>query len=981
MAFGDRVTTWLRRVGIIATLAGACALPGATAVLAADPEPPALASTPAAPASTAPRPLVYAGSSTFGPWEHLDEHGRPDGFNVALIRALSRHTGRPIEVRLTAWAQVLGGLDSGAVDLAAVGASDARRARYDYLSLIWTLQQSVIGRPDRSTPLPERLTDLAREVVVVEQGSLMHELMVELPEVNRPLLVLAPNQHDGLRMLLDGNASLILGNALVLRRAARVLDARELPSREIKAAGYHFVTGRGRAPEFDWLEPALAQLKENGTFARAFEQYLTPEAPPARVSPWTLVLLVALALAGLVGALAWYRRVRRMVASKVQAEALSARRRREAEDALRATERQIQQLVHSVKAIVWRRDVATGRYSFVSQEAEQLLGYPATSWTDEPDFVSRIRHPDDDEWVRRYSQRATAERRDHTMEYRVQTQDGRLVWLRDIVSVIVEQGEPRELIGVMIDISEYKAAEEALEAAHAQALAATRAKSEFLASMSHEIRTPMNAVIGITDLLLDSPLSPEQHSLVETVRSSGDVLLNVINDILDFSKVESGKLEFERIAFDPEALADDVARLMGERATAKGLDLTCRIAADVPRNLVGDPGRLRQVLLNLVGNAIKFTETGDVAIRVTAPSISDGLAHLRVEVSDTGIGIAPEAQARLFDAFTQADASTTRRYGGTGLGLAISKRIIELLGGAIGIDSRIGEGTTFWFTIPCTRSGHLPEPVDTGALGGLRVLVADDSRASRVMLEQTLMDAGMSVQVARDADEALALIGDGPWPHVALIDEGLTDGGGLRLAERLRARAPHPPAVVLLASRPGGTPVSLERSARLMKPVRRSELFATLERLGRPVAAQVAPPLPAPRPQSGAGVPRPNLRVLVAEDNLVNQKVARLMLEKCGCRVEVVADGAQAVAAVQAGEFDLVLMDCQMPVCDGFEATRRIRALPPPGNGVVIVALTANALAGDREHCLAAGMNDYLAKPVRREALAEMLARYAPAAA
>ncbi len=306
---------------------------------------------------------------------------------------------------------------------------------------------------------------------------------------------------------------------------------------------------------------------------------------------------------------------------------------------------------------------------------------------------------------------------------------------------------PRELIGVMVDISEYKATEEALEAAHAQALAATRAKSEFLASMSHEIRTPMNAVIGITDLLLDTPLTTEQRQFVETVRSSGDVLLNVINDILDFSKVESGKLEFERIGLDPEALADDVARLMGERATAKGLDLTCGIAADVPRNLIGDPGRLRQVLLNLVGNAIKFTETGDVAIRVTAQHITEDQAVLRVEVSDTGIGISPQAQARLFDAFTQADASTTRKFGGTGLGLAISRRIVELLGGHIGVESVPGEGTTFWFTVPCTRAGAAPTGPDVGTLGGMRVLVVDDSRASRVMLEQTLLDAGLAVQV------------------------------------------------------------------------------------------------------------------------------------------------------------------------------------------------------------------------------------------
>ncbi len=688
-------------------------------------------------------------------------------------------------------------------------------------------------------------------------------------------------------------------------------------------------------------------------------------------------VVVVSALAVLVGGLAfaWFRRMHRLVEERAQSEALAARRRDEAEDALRATERQLKQLVHSVKAIVWRFDMVAGRCTFVSQEAEQLLGYPTTRWLDVPNFAAGLIHPDDREWVFRYSRRATAECRDHTVEYRMFAQDGRLVWVRDIISVIVEDGEARELIGVIVDISEYKAAEEALESAHAQALSATRAKSEFLASMSHEIRTPMNAVIGITDLLLETPLTPEQRTFVETVRSSGDVLLNVINDILDFSKVESGKLEFEHIDMDPEALADDVARLMGQRARSKGLELTCHVAADVPRNLVGDPGRLRQVLLNLVGNAIKFTEKGDVAIRVSAQHVTDAQAVIRVEVADTGIGIAPDAQARLFEAFTQADASTTRRFGGTGLGLAISRRTIDLLGGNIGVESAPGVGTLFWFTVPCARAGAAPASAATGALEGTRVLVVDDSQASRAMLEQTLMDAGLTVQVARSTEDALTAIGDGPWPHVAIIDEGLATGEGPSLAERLRARAPHPVAVLFLSARLASSATLAEGAARLLKPVRRTELLAALERIGRPAVHDVVP-VPAVRslaPRGGTAA-----RVLVAEDNPVNQRVARLMLERYGCVVDVVENGELAIAAVAAQEYDLVLMDCQMPIVDGFEATRRIRALGEPASAVVVVALTANALSGDRDRCLAAGMNDYLAKPVRREALTALLAKYLP---
>jgi two-component system sensor histidine kinase/response regulator len=751
----------------------------------------------------------------------------------------------------------------------------------------------------------------------------------------------------------------------------------------------------------------LVCLASRPTFAHegGLQALVTGDASWQSVWPFALAGLAVLTTLAL--AFRWHRHVLRTLALKAHSESLSARRREEAEHALRATERQLRQLVQSVKAIVWRMDASTARFTFVSQEAEELLGYSVRRWLDDSHFLESIQHPDDREWVSRYARRATTEQRDHSMDYRVFAQDGRVVWLRNIVTVIIEEGQPIELVGVMTDISEYKAAEDALEAAHAQALAATRAKSEFLASMSHEIRTPMNAVIGLTGILLETPLQPDQRQLIETVRASGDALLSIINDILDFSKVESGKLQLETIAFDLGTVVEEVVSLMAERAATKSLELTCLVDADVPADLVGDPGRIRQVLLNLVGNAIKFTARGDVAVRVTLQHEAPGKVVVRCEVRDTGVGVPREAQARLFEAFTQADASTTRRFGGTGLGLAISRRMIELMGGNIGVDSQPGLGSTFWFVVPLGRSGAQPVAVSAStALHGLRALVVDHKSSTQLILSHVLGSAGLDVRVVPSATEALALAREAASPpaDIVLIDHALPDGDALSLVDGLRSALGRQVPAVLLTPRLTNLPTLTDASlARVIKPVRRQDLVDTVTRLATQVpspAALEAAALPAlsstaPCPATllapaassqtagHASTPASSdaraIHVLVAEDNVVNQKVARLMLERVGCRVDMVEDGEQAVAAVQRTAYDLVLMDCQMPVVDGLEATRRIRGLPGPVSRTVIVALTANALSGDRDRCISAGMDDYLAKPVRREALDEVLSRWARA--
>jgi two-component system, sensor histidine kinase and response regulator len=717
-----------------------------------------------------------------------------------------------------------------------------------------------------------------------------------------------------------------------------------------------------------------------------------PDAHAAPATVWWLTPWIILALGAALGVSLmlmafWYHRMRREVALKADSEALSARRREEAEEALRATERQLHQLVQSVKAIVWRQDADSGRFTFVSREAEELLGYPAARWVDEPTFLESIQHPDDREWVARTSRRATADRRDHSMDYRVFAQDGRVIWLRDIVTVVAADGEPVELVGVMTDISEYKAAEEALEAAHAQALAATRAKSEFLASMSHEIRTPMNAVIGLTGILLDSPLQPDQRQLVETVRASGDALLGIINDILDFSRVESGKLQLEKIPFNLGTVAEEVVSLLAERATAKSLELTCLVDNDVPAQLLGDPGRIRQVLLNLVGNALKFTDSGEVAVRISLQHQAASQAVVRCEVSDTGVGVPRDVQTRLFEAFTQADASTTRRYGGTGLGLAISRRMVELMGGNIGVDSEPGVGSRFWFVVPLGRAPALPSAVPAAhdQLRGRRALVVDHRATAQAVVVHVLASVGMEADVASTAGDALTRLStstDDP-PVVAIVNHDLPDEDGATLAGRLRAASSPVLPIILLTARLVDLPLLADaRVARVTKPVRRSDLLDAVCHLLLGTYVPLSPAPAALRAERPAGphaarpAPTGAPRVLVAEDNVVNQKVARLLLERAGCEVDVVDNGEDAVAAVQRTPYDVVLMDCQMPVLDGFEATRRIRALPGPTARTAIVALTANALAGDRERCLAQGMDDYLSKPVRREALDAVLTRW-----
>jgi PAS domain S-box-containing protein len=615
--------------------------------------------------------------------------------------------------------------------------------------------------------------------------------------------------------------------------------------------------------------------------------------------------------------------------------------------------------------------------------AETVFGYSAEEAVGRSidDLVAN--HPDFREEAVELNQRALRGREVHLITKRAR-KDGSLVDVELLVAPIVIDGEIHAFYAVYHDISE-------LQRARHEAEVATQAKSAFLATMSHEIRTPMNAVIGMTEVLLDTELTPEQREYVEIVRKSGDALLGVINAILDFSKIEAGKLDLESRPFDVRDCVEAAMELVAVNASAKDLDLAYLVDPGTPEALVGDGSRIRQILMNLLSNGVKFTESGEIVVTVEAEPLpaaesSEGELESRYRmhfaVRDTGIGIPVERMDRLFESFSQLDASTTRRYGGTGLGLAISKRLSEMMGGTMWAESRAGEGSTFHFTIEAEAA---PAPIRAyeqgipAPLGGKRVLILDDNATNRHILRRHAESWGMLPRETGSPVEALEWIRSGDPFDVAILDMQMPDTDGVAVAHEIRRYRDAERLPLILASSIGRRDEAAEAvrfAAHLTKPIRPSQLYeALLEALGGQ-----APRVPLRKievPATAEPADAAALQILVVEDNAVNQKLAQLLLQKMGYSADMTSNGREALEALERRWYDLVLMDVEMPEMDGLEATRQIHQRWPAPRPHII-AVTANALSEEREVCLAAGMDDYLTKPIRADELASALARVAP---
>jgi two-component system sensor histidine kinase/response regulator len=638
-------------------------------------------------------------------------------------------------------------------------------------------------------------------------------------------------------------------------------------------------------------------------------------------------------------------------------------------------EERYRHIIENANEIIYRAD-ARGVFTYVNPASTRITGYSQDELIGrqyleliDPDYREAAAHFYRNQFDRREPS--------SYFEFPMIAKSGVRIWVGQNVLTVMDGDRIAGYEAIARDITERKGIEEELARTRDAALQSARAKSEFLANVSHEIRTPLNGVLGMTGLMLGTPLTPEQREYTETIRSSGETLLSIVNDVLDLSRIEAGKLTLESIDFHLDDLIESVVEQFATRAAAKRLKFRTYAAPEVTRALRGDSHRIRQVLLNLVGNAIKFTDRGEVVLTVMQPEQREDRVTLRFLVTDSGIGIAADAQQRLFTPFTQADGSTTRKYGGSGLGLAVSKQLVQAMGGEIGVISVEGEGSTFWFELPLVCQEEAAAPSQQWDLSRFRGLLVDGNEVQRLTVARHLAATGITLAEAPSAGDGLAAAYQHTY-DVIVFDMQLPDDDGLGLARAVRRDPALAATRLLLLTSFGRRRHDIAAfqtagiDAFLIKPLRRTQLCDAVSRL---LFAESVPAMTEVVEEEQPAQSR--ARVLVVEDNSVNQLVAIGQLQRLGHECVVASNGLEAMEAVRESAFDLVLMDCQMPDMNGYEATRRIRQMSGATARLPIIAITAHALPGEREKCLAAGMNDYLAKPVSLEQLGAVIRLWA----
>ncbi|QYM77927.1 response regulator [Horticoccus luteus] len=926
-------------------------------------------------------PLRIGVENNSDPLSYVDANGHLTGFTADFLAALE-NTGRvDFEIVPGSWAHVLEEFQAGRLDaLANVTIREERRKEMDFSIGHAFVHGVAYFRPD--SPHVHRTAEFAGKRIAVLSGSIGHTNAMEHGGWGATI-VAYPTWPAALKSVQDGQTDFALFIRSYRRAGNDPFSRFEMEYIDDVIHEYRVAVHKGDARSLERINDAIATVRSNGVFDRIYAKWIGPLEPhPIRLADLRpYVLPGGLALAAIVAIFWWQRMMLKRLARR--------------SEALRVSEERWGFAIEGAGDAVIDVDIKTGA-AVLSPRWAQMLGYaPEELGATLQEWMGRI-HPDDAPAMQVALHEHMAGRtRSCVNEHRLRRKDGSYLWVlsRSLVVRRDPSGNPVRLIGTTSDITERKQSEKALRDARAAAEESARLKSQFLANVSHEIRTPINGVIGAVGLLTDTELTENQRALAAIVGTSAQSLLTIINDILDFSRIEAGQLVFEATPFDIREPVEGCLELLADRAAAKNLELVYLIDEGMKTRLIGDAGRLRQVLVNLAGNAVKFTETGEVEVRVRQVAEVGRSVRLRFEVRDTGIGITPEQQGRLFQPFVQADGSTTRKYGGSGLGLAISRQLVGLMGGELGVESAAGRGSTFWFTAEFEGAeADYRDLAAPPAWRSLRALVIDDHERSGEALRRQFSAAGLDCSVAVRGGAGMtalraAVRAQRPFALVA-IDMKLSDTTGFDLLRQVRSEPMLAglKTILLTTIREPLSPEELAASGAdraLGKPVRHRALEEALRALlGREQRENPTPALGRNDAAAGLVKDGPAVRILVAEDNRVNQTVIRKQLEKFGYDPVLVENGRQAVEAVKAEVFDVVLMDCQMPEMDGIEATRHIRAweVAQSQSGserrpVHIVALTAHAIKGDREQCLAAGMNDYLSKPVRAEDIAAAIQR------